>query len=341
VASPAQVFQFHDIAAVEVRSASPFVRAFFDAEYGYHRVDEPQTGLPHAFLDFRLDSASPEGFTRHVHKLLARWNYQLTINPGEIDIRVYGNRVAVSMVHHMLVHPSLRWLAAGNGTLLLHAGAVAKNGKSLIFTGKGGAGKTTTTSLILASGDNWQLHADDYVFLCGGQSQAYVTRSHLYRDLLKWVPEIGARLTPWERIRLEFLGLVRKYSGERLKWAVRFGPERLWPGKAIADSATPAAILLLERADVRSPELLPVNDLEETGNDLIEMNFGEARHFLTLLRKAGTLHEPWLAAWKETERTLLTKIMAQTPTYRLVLPFSQSAEAVKTTLLPILERLVS
>jgi hypothetical protein len=340
MALPPQVFQFHDIAAVEIWSDSPFARTFFEAEYGYHRVDGPQAGLPHAFLDFRLDSAPPEGFTRHVHKLLARWGYRLTINPGDINIHVYGNRTAVSMVHHMLVHPSLRWLAAGGGTLLLHAGAVAKNGKSLIFTGKGGAGKTTTTSLVLASSPDWQLHADDYVFLSGGQSKAYVTRSHLYRDLLKWVPEIGARLTPWERIRLEFLGAVRKYSGERLKWAVRLGPERLWPGKTIADTAAPVAILLLERADVSRPELIPVDDLNGTVNDLLEMNFGEARHFLTLLQKAGAFNEKWLAAWKDSERVLLAKVLTEVPAYRLVLPFSQSADEVKATLLPILEKLV-
>jgi hypothetical protein len=351
MALPPVVYQFHEIAAVEVWSDSPFTRAFFEAEYGFHRVDGPlPEGLPRAFLDFRLDSTPPEGFTRHVHKLLARWGYRLTINPGALDLHVYGNRTAVAMVHHMLVHPSLRWLAAGGGTLLLHAGAVAKNGKSLIFTGKGGAGKTTTTSLILASGrspgsplqtNDWQLHADDYVFLGDQVSQAYVTRSHLYRDLLKWVPEIGARLTPWERTRLEVLGAIRKYSGERLKWAVRLGPERLWPGKTIAETATPAGILLLERANVSAPQLIPISDLSATADDLLEMNFGEARHFLALLEKAGALEAAWLADWKATERALLVKILSQTPAYRLVLPFSQSAAEVKSTLLPVLEKLVA
>jgi len=349
MALPPQVFQFHDIAAVEVWSDSPFVRAFFEAEYGYHRVEGLPDGLPHAFLDFHLDSSLPKGFTRFTHKLLARWGYQLTINPGEIDIRVYGNRPAVSMVHHMLVHPSLRWLAAGEGTLLLHAGAVVKNGRSLILTGKGGAGKTTTTSLILASGgehsrsplqNDWQLHADDYVFLGGEQSKAYVTRSHLYRDLLKWVPEIGARLTPWERIRLELLGALRKYSGERIKWAVRLDPERLWPGRIIADTANPAAILLLKRADVPAPKLISMDDLYEAVNELLEVNFGEARHFLRLLQKAGALDKQWLAAWKDTERTLLTKLLVETPAYRLVLPFSQTSDEVKSTLLPIFEKLL-
>jgi hypothetical protein len=345
-----QVFRFHDIAEVEIRRDSAFVRAFFEAEYGYHHADGAANGLPCALLDFRLDSSAPEGFIRHTHKLLARWAYQLTINPGRIDMRVYGNRAAVPMAHHMLVHPSLRWLAANGGTLLLHAGAVVKNGKSLILTGKGGVGKTTISSLILASDgqfsesalkNDWQLHADDYVFLNRGQSRAYLTRSHLYRDLLKWVPEIGGRLTIWERIRLGFLGAVRKYSGERLKWAVRLDPERLWPGKAIADTATPAAILLLERANVREPKLVPVDEIQPVVNELLEMNFCEARHFLQLLEKTGTLDERWLAAWKNTECALLTRLLDETPTYRLVLPVSQSSDEIKATLLPVMEKLVA
>jgi hypothetical protein len=346
---PRQVFLFHNIAAVAVQSDSHFAQAFFQAEYGYHSVEGLPDGIPLALLDFQIDPSQPKGFTSHTHKLFARWAYRMTINPGKIDIRVHGNRAGVSMTHHMLVHPSLRWLAAGGGTLLLHAGAVVKNGKSLIFSGKGGAGKTTLTSLILESDrqpgkfpsqTDWQLHADDYVFLGAGQSKAYVTRSHLYRDLLKWVPEIGMRLTPWERIRLEFLGAVRKYSGERLKWAVRLTPERLWPGKIIADAAIPAAILLLERANVSAPKLIPVGDRRGAVNELLEVNFGEARHFLMLLKKSGLLDEHWLSAWKDTERTLLSKLLVETPAYRLVLPFSQSSNEVKASLLPILEELV-
>jgi hypothetical protein len=346
---PAQVFQFHDVAAVTVRSDAPFARDFFEAEYGYHQVENLSQVVPQVSLNFQLASAAPEGYIRHTHKLLARWSYQFKLQPGQVNLRVYGNRAAVSMVHHMLVHPSLRWLAANRGTLLLHAGAVAKNDKSLIITGKGGAGKTTTTSLVLAAGRGWQIHADDYVFLGADQSKAYVTRSHLYRDLQMWVPEIRERLTPWERVRLESFGALRQYTREGIKWPVRLSPQRLWPGKLIANSATPAAILLLERGDVAQPGLLPVQNLNETGNDLLEMNFGEARHFLSLLQKAvlsgsspfipGSF-EDWLAAWKETERNLIDSLLQKTPAYRLVLPFSQTATGAQASLLPLLDELV-
>ena len=339
---PQQVFRFHDIADVAVSSDSAFVNAFFEAEYGYHRVqDTPaQPGFPCAALDFHLGGNAPAGYTRHVHKVLARWDYQIDLLPGAVDLRVFGNQAAVAMVHHMLVHPSLRWLAANHNTLLLHAGAVAKNGKSLIFTGKGGAGKTTTTSLVLASGQGWQIHADDYVFLGEKHSQAYVTRSHLYRDLLNWVPEVRKRRTPWEAARLEIFGALRKYTREGIKWPVRLSPQRLWPGTPIASTATPAAILLLERADVPIPVLKPVSSLDETASDLLEMNFGEARHFLTLLRKANRLEDAWLATWKAREASLIARSLRAIPTLRLVLPFSESAKGAQASLMPFLDELL-
>ncbi len=343
-------FQFEETAAVEVCCEVRLAREFFEAEYGYHAVDRLAQGLPRVRLAFELDGAAPVGFTRHTHKGLARWSYSIDLQPNLIDLRVHGNRFAVPMVHHMLVHPALRWLAAQNGTLLLHAGAVAKSGRSLVLTGKGGAGKTTTTSLILASG-GWQLHADDYVFLRPGtvRSLAYVTRSHLYRDLLKWVPQVSARLTFWERVRLEFFGALRRYSGERLKWPVRLEPGRLWPENSIAASARPAAVLLLERGELSAPrqkspglpQLIPLQELESTVNDLLEMNFGEARHFLTLLKKAGRLDPAWLEAWQLAEHTLLAGLLSEIPAYRLILPRNQSAQEVNASLLPLLDGLLA
>jgi len=336
------MFQFDDVAAVEVRTDAPFARGFFGDEYAFHRVNIPRIDLPLAVLDFQLGASAPAGFTRHTHKVLARWAYRIGFQPGRVEISAYGNRFAVPMVHHMLLHPTLRWLAAGAGTLLLHAGAVVKNGKSVIFTGEGGAGKTTTTSLALASG-GWQVHADDYVFLhpekSAAISRAYVTRSHLYLNLLRWVPQVAARLTPWERIRLEFFGRLRAWSGERLKWPVRVAANRLWPDAPVALQATPAALVLLERGD--SPALIAMTDLPGVVETLLQMNFGEARHFLALLEKSENFDPAWLESWRETERGLLTQLTRQISVYRLVLPRSNDAEAVRASLLPALEQMVA
>ena len=313
-------FNFHDLVQASVSCDSSFASEFFLREYQYHATAKADNDLPMVNLEYRLNSPIPDGFTHYRHKILANMGYTAQISDGRVDLSVSGNKVAVPIAHHMLLHSAIRWLAANNNALLLHAGSVAKNGKSIIFSGKGGAGKTTTTSLILSSSDGWQIHADDYVFLKNGQSLAYVTRSHLYKDLLSWVPEVSPRLTTWERVRLEVLGQIRKHTQEGIKWPVRLSSDRLWPDVEICDHAQPAGIFLLERENIPAPKLIQETDIEMAVDELIDMNFYEARHFIYLLKKSGTYTETWLNGWKDKERNSLLNTLKSVPVYHFILP---------------------
>ncbi len=320
-------FNFHNYVAVEVFADRLEDAEFFSGEYGLHQVEVLPADLPRVLLSVQrwhaLDSIPP-GYTTHTHKLVARWAYRLAVSNAAIEINVIANRLAIPMVHHMLLHPSLRYLAAQSGLLMLHAGAVASQGRSLILTGQGGAGKTTTTSLLLdAGGENWLPHADDYVFLRSGpKSLAYLTRSHLYLNLLDWVPGIRQRLTPSERRRLFFFGKLRAWSKDNVKWPVRLPIERLWPGRKAVLEATPVGLVLLNRTAASGLNLTALSPDDCLVDDLIGMNFREARHFLHLLVKSQSVanFQAWLASWQECERQLLQTRMAEIPIYLLELP---------------------
>ena len=325
-------FNFHNIVAARVFTDQRREADFFTAEYNHHLVTELPEQISTVSLHFhhRSDSnAAQIGSTQHSHKFLARWRYRIEIRPAEIEMHVTGNRMAVPMIHHMLLHPSLRYLASQKGFLLLHSGAVVHQGRSLIFTGQGGAGKTTTTSLLLSEGGAaWLPHADDYVFLQSGpETLAYLTRSHLYRSLLDWVPELRQRLTTAERLRIEMFGFLRKWSREGIKWPVRLPIERLWPGRPAAFSAQPVALVNLTRANVPAPRLRLLGLDESPLDELIEMNFREARHFLSLLEKAKAVPdlEAWISQWKARERLLLEKRLQEIPVYLLELPMQTAS----------------
>lgn len=320
-------FNFHNIVTVQIHTQSQVVSRFFMDEYGYHLAEEIDEGLPTVNLNFEFSPgwiACPPGFKRHLHKGLAHWVYRIEISDEVIQIDVKGNRWAIPMVHHMLVHPSLRFLANKYGVLMLHAGAVVNSGYSLVFTGHGGAGKTTTTSLVLASGGTeWSIHADDYVFLApDSTSLAYITRSHLYKDLLRWVPDVQSRLTPPERLRLEGFGRLRSWSGERIKWPVRLPAERLWPGYHLTRQAKLAALIILQQDLVSEPQLVRLQPDQVPVKDLIEMNFGEARHYRNLLEKSNARLdvEGLFDDWQSNELKLLTQRIKETPVYLLKRP---------------------
>jgi hypothetical protein len=312
------VYDFHGLVGLHVTADDSRVRAYFADEYGFHSGDPPN-GVRCVRLSW---TKGRDGLRPHQHRVLARWRSRVELDGKEARIEAHGNRLAIPMVHHMLVHPSLRYLVSEEGGLLLHAASAVRGGRSLVLTGAGGAGKTTISALLLGSGDaEWQLHGDDYVFLTqDGRTRAYITRAHLYRSLTEWLPEVRRRLTPAERRRLEILGRIREWSDERIKWPVRVPLGRLWPGRAVAAEAQPAAVVILRRGRSDTPRLQPVGAASSVVRDLIDINFGEARHFVRLVWGTDGWERPEVTGWKEREQGLLARWSEGVPFYWLELP---------------------
>ena len=328
---PEYCYNFHNFVNFKLITEDPACIEFILAEYHNHASQPAEPDLPEVILRFKRQDfmvSAPAGYTWHSHKGLARWGYRMQIDGQRIEIDAVGNRFAIPMIYHMMVHPSLRYLVSKKGILILHAAAIASRGKSLILTGKGGMGKSTTCSVALAVGGlEWSEHADDYVFLGPGPtSYAYLTRTHIYRYMLKSVPEFGAYLTRSERLGLELFGRLRSLSGGSIRWPVRVEPERMWPGRAREMSASPVGLFMLRRSNREQPGLAPLADRQNLVDDLLKMNFGEARHYLMLVKKCGTLNDynEWLADWQGRERELIEQRLAEMAIFDLSLPSNKA-----------------
>jgi hypothetical protein len=346
--SQVSTYAFGTWVDLEVETSDPHARRFFAEEFG---TGAASTVSAARRIHLRWDRSAAMGAVvpgrvRHIHKLLARWDYRASTHEGVVQLEARGNRWALPMVHHMLVLPTLRRLAAETGTLMLHGAAVARSGKSIVFTGRGGAGKTTLASILLSRGAGaWRPMSDDYTFLGpAGRSHGFLTRSHLYQDLLGWAPELARRLTPAERRQLRVFGWIRSLSRDGLKWPVRIPASRLWPGVEPSVEAELAAFFLLRRTRDLRPEVRKVTDLEAASVSLLAMNFHEARHHIELLR--GTVWEgfgeDWIREWREGEARLLRARMAEAPSYWLDLPMSPDsrdafASEVEDLILPLVD----
>ncbi|MDR3575592.1 MAG: hypothetical protein P4L50_17165 [Anaerolineaceae bacterium] len=320
-------YNFHDIVAFRMITDDALAESYIQAEYIHHEGVSRDATLPEVCLYFQRREGFfqvPDGYTYHIHKGLARWAYKLQITPNRIVVDAIGNRTAIPMIQHMLVHPSLRYLASHQGVLMLHSGATAYNNHSLIFSGKGGMGKSTICSMILTYGDaNWSMHADDYVFLgMGPVSLAYLTRMHVYWKLLQMVPKLNERLSSQERIQLTIFGRIRVWSGNHVRWPVRKDTQEMWPDRHFCMSAAPAALLTLRRNKNSEPAIYPIKDVPGLVTELLEMNFGEARHYIHLVNKSRAVSDStaWLSAWQKREQLLIENRLAEMPAYQLHIP---------------------
>ncbi len=328
-------FNFHDFVQIHVSSDHPAATSFFAEEYRYHETDHLEKDIPTLYLVFHRDKknfyrSTGHNSTKHTHKLVANWQYKLSIQPDTIQIDIYGNRISIPLVHHMLLHPSLRYLCAYKDVLMLHAGAVAFDGLSFIITGQGGAGKTTTTSSLLVEGDkHWRIHADDYVFLKpASTSLCYITRSHLYLGLDLWIPEVYTRLMLSEKLQLYVLGYLRRITQEGIKLPVRLPMDRIWPDKEIQPQADIQALMLLSKNEfINEMHITPFCDDRLILQSLMDMNFYEARHFLNLVEKSHVLidFKNWRNHWYSTESRLLKDILASIKVFQLEIPTRNSS----------------
>jgi len=337
-----RTYDFHGLVGLRVQTKSSFAADYFNAEYGSAAGDIPEE-LPIVVLDW-TDSSLPRrpgpDYRLKIHKGLARWYYRLRFEPERILIEATGNRMAVSMVHHMLVHGCLRHLCSSHEAIMLHAAALALGGRSLLFAGSGGVGKTTVSSILLdQGGPGWELHADDYVFLgSAGDTYSYPSRSHLYVDYLKAVPSASNKLSARQRIHLWVFGTVRRVSGDRIKWPLRVEPRLLWPERVSASHAQTQAVLLLERGRAEEISLEPLSDSAALVDQLLQVNFYEARHTIELIE--GFLSPPGCPEqWQARERETLRQGLEQAPAYRLSMPETPSIDRAK--LVSILQQLVT
>ncbi len=125
-----------------------------------------------------------------------------------------------------------------------------------------------------------------------------------------------------------------------LSWPVRLPVDRIWPRREIENVAMPVAIIYLEQSDV-DLGLHKAANIPSMEKKIIEMNFYEARHFVSLLQKGGLLDDNFLFEWKQRESRILRQVLKQTQLYILRLPPNNTAQYIRKKVLKLIEDLVT
>ena len=179
-------------------------------------------------------------------------------------------------------------------------------------------------SLILSKGKgNWNFQSDDYVFLTlNGFSLTYLTPLHIFRNHLKWFPELRDRLTFQELIKLNFFGLLQKLSRDNMKIPVRVAYDRLWPKQRRQEKVNAKAIAFITKSADKQFYYRRVEPDNEILEELFRINFDELKNFLMLIGKNENIYRlnKWIDNWRDREKEILRQHFKSIKIYRIQCP---------------------
>lgn len=144
-------------------------------------------------------SEYPHGSLRLWHVeggvLLSRGDGLAALVTGD-EIRIGGSCEDLDIGFRRIVEPGLTFLLAHHGRLVLHAGAVAREGRALLLLGGSGSGKSTLAWAAARAG--WEALSDDHVALRpregGGYEVCGIPRPLAVPTAVIDEPPEGARL---------------------------------------------------------------------------------------------------------------------------------------------------
>ncbi len=268
------------------------IATHFDAEYGELRCDEggPIDIEVHA-VDYpatiqvlrRAGTEVSELKGRHktVTWRVAVWG--LDDATTHVAFRGAG-QMAVSFLQTFYVEPLLRLKVLQKGYALVHACAVMRGRKVIIFAGGSGVGKTTIALRQIARGKG--VLGDNYVVISpSGEASTVHRRMRLYSDLSRSNPAVYRSLPGRHRLRLRAHGVIKTFSRGFANLPHRLSVRELAP--AAADAAAGGgpldSVYVLTRgsgSELVGPRPL---DLDEVVRRVQEYNIAEAVYVRRLL----------------------------------------------------------
>lgn len=179
-------------------------------------------------------------------------------------------------IEHLLVDQVLPRLLAHEGHLLLHACAVDVNGRTVLFLGKSGWGKSTLAALFHHAG--YRLYSDDCVLLRqqGGDWQALATYPslRLYEDSISDIFADDSSLSP-----------VSEYSDkQRIALTIEHG-QTIPPLHAMYFLSSPETTA----ADIQINTMRPGNTCIELIERSFRLDLGNRQHSRQLMQSTAAL----------------------------------------------------
>jgi hypothetical protein len=274
------------------------------------------------------DSALQEFRNKIAHSVIKRanWNY------------ISRQRIVADNILYDVFEPIIHWHLTERNAGFLHASSAVKDGTGVVFTGWGGAGKTSTCVQLVEKHD-WKFTSDDLtVVSANGTLIPYTKSMQIYPyNVSKDTSSIFASRGPLDRLQWEAFRRVKGKKGVRR----RFSPATYFGQKSHLTERTETSsvfyLLREERGEISvNPE--SKDALAERAASTISHEFDEFIWLLRVLNAAAPGRFPSPLEFVSDSREVYTNVFTTVPDVNLIrIPVETTpvelADYVRTSLL--------
>ena len=147
-----------------------------------------------------------------------------------LHIRIYANLQATPFIAGKVIDFFINYKLLGSGYSIVHASAVSLEGKGLLFSGRGGGGKTTF-ALTAVQEDGYNYLGDNFILCKDGELLCFPTDLNIFSYNIQ--SSIWNILSPLERFNFVIKKFIYVLSRGYIKIFTSVNPERILQKRVI------------------------------------------------------------------------------------------------------------
>ena len=272
-------------------------------------------------------------YTNDSYKI-AKWSIEIiNKNQKTYILNIKPNRIARLFISGFFIDFFIQYILTKKGYSIIHSSGVSQNGKSYLFSGRGGSGKTSIALHIINTGESFQFLGDDFIIIKNGLTLPYITPLNLFTYNIN--SSIKAKFNKKQKFSFILKNFVFKLSFGYAKFFTRFNPiehffDRISPGAELSNIYI----------------LIPTNQENVTEIDIIPLEKREIIKHLVLNLKMDSWYIPkyfiqygflfpndeYSRYWQNYENTLIENLPESKNYSKIIVPKSVAWQKLFNTI---------
>jgi hypothetical protein len=183
---------------------------------------------------------------------IAKWDIEIIENSGKPIVKIAPNVPARLFISGFFTDFIIQYVLTQKGYSIVHSSAVSKYGRSYLFSGRGGSGKTSIAIRLISSGRNFEFMGDDFIIIMNGQAAPYFTPLNLFSYNI--TPFLAGKFRLSQKITFSIKKLLYLFTFGYAKFFTKLNPKQNFPGLLSADAGILKIFIILPTNRNNLPE---------------------------------------------------------------------------------------